>query len=123
MSMRCSGVARRSFIIGSRLWPPAVLRVAATAAVAEFAAGPLLDAFTRRNSRIEVSLQVARGGDFAGLLAHRLADVALGPRPERDAAVGIEAVPFLRYATIVLAAPKHPLARARGIAPGALAGE
>lgn len=101
----------------------AMLRVAASAAVAEFAAGPLLDAFTRRNPGIEVSVQVARGTDFAGLLAHRLADVALGPRPERDAATGIEAVPFLRYATVVVAAPRHPLARARNVSPGTLAGE
>src|ERR1044071_5258094 len=26
MSMRCSGFASRSFIIGSRLWPPAMIR-------------------------------------------------------------------------------------------------
>src|SRR3954471_10356985 len=26
MSIRCSGVASRSFIIGSRLWPPAMIR-------------------------------------------------------------------------------------------------
>src|SRR5665213_93564 len=26
MSIRCSGLARRSFIIGSRLWPPAITR-------------------------------------------------------------------------------------------------
>ena len=26
MSIRCSGLASRSFIIGSRLWPPAMIR-------------------------------------------------------------------------------------------------
>src|SRR3954470_17419744 len=26
MSIRCCGLARRSFIIGSRLWPPAMIR-------------------------------------------------------------------------------------------------
>ena len=26
MSIRCSGCASRSFIIGSRLWPPAMIR-------------------------------------------------------------------------------------------------
>jgi LysR family transcriptional regulator, low CO2-responsive transcriptional regulator len=101
----------------------AVLRVAATAAVAEYAAGPLLDAFTRRNPGIEVSLQVARGPDFAGLLAHRLADVALGSRPGRDVGAGIEAVPFLRITLVVLAGPRHVLARRRDIAPSAIAGE
>jgi DNA-binding transcriptional LysR family regulator len=101
----------------------AVLRVAASDGLAEHAAGPLLDAFTRRNSGIEVSLQVARGEDFAALLAHRLADVALGPRPERDAAAGIEAVPFLRIGIVVVAAPGHRLAGLRDIGPSALAGE
>jgi LysR family transcriptional regulator, low CO2-responsive transcriptional regulator len=101
----------------------AILRVAATASVAEFAAGPLLDAFTRRNPNVEVSLQVARAPDFGGLLAHRLADVALGPRLERDGAAGFESVPFLRYGSVVVAAPRHPLARARGVAPATLAGE
>jgi DNA-binding transcriptional LysR family regulator len=100
-----------------------LLRVAAESAVAEHAAGPLLDAFTRRNPNVEVSLQVARGIDFGGLLAHRLADVALGPRLERDGASGTESVPFLRYGSVVVAAPRHPLARARRIAPGTLAGE
>lgn len=101
----------------------AILRVAATASVAEFAAGPLLDAFTRRNPNVEVSLQVARAPDFGGLLAHRLADVALGPRLERDGAAGFESVPFLRYGSVVVAAPRHPLARARSVAPATLAGE
>ncbi|HMI69911.1 MAG TPA: LysR family transcriptional regulator, partial [Solirubrobacteraceae bacterium] len=100
----------------------AMLRVAATASVAEFAAGPLLDAFTRRNPNVEVSLQVARAPDFGGLLSHRLADVALGPRLVRDGA-GFESVPFLRYGSVVVASPRHPLARARGIAPATLAGE
>ena len=26
MSIRCSGLASRSFIMGSRLWPPAMMR-------------------------------------------------------------------------------------------------
>jgi LysR family transcriptional regulator, low CO2-responsive transcriptional regulator len=101
----------------------ATLRVAATAPVAEHAAGPLLDAFTRRNPAIDVSLQVARCGDFAALLAHRLADVALGPRVAGDTATGIEAVPFLRYGLVIVAARRHRLAGSRDIAPAALAGE
>jgi DNA-binding transcriptional LysR family regulator len=101
----------------------AVLRVAASEAVAEFAAGPLLDAFTRRNPGIEVTLQVAPARAFAALLTDRLADVALGPRAERDGAAGIEAVPFLRYVVAVVAAPGHHLARRHDIAPAALARE
>jgi DNA-binding transcriptional LysR family regulator len=99
------------------------LRVAATAPVAEFAAGPLLEAFTRRNAGVEVALQVAPGVAFATLLADRLIDVALGPRPGRDAGAGIESVPFLRYAMIVVAAARHRLAGRRDLPAGALARE
>jgi len=99
------------------------LRVAATAAVAELCAPALLDAFTRRNAGVEVRLQVAHERAMAALLAHRLADVALGPRLHGDAAPGIESVPFLRYALVVAAAPSHPLARRRAIAPSALASD
>jgi DNA-binding transcriptional LysR family regulator len=99
------------------------LRVAATAPVAEFAAGPLLEAFTRRNAGVEVALQVAPGFAFATLLTDRLVDVALGPRPAGDAGGGIESVPFLRYAMVVVAAPGHRLAGRRDLPAAALAGE
>jgi LysR family transcriptional regulator, low CO2-responsive transcriptional regulator len=102
---------------------PATLRIAATATVDDLVAAPLLEAFTRRNAGVEVSLQIARGSDFPALLADRLVDVALGPRPAHDGGVAIEAVPFLRYSLIVAAAPGHRLAGRRGISAGALAGE
>jgi LysR family transcriptional regulator, low CO2-responsive transcriptional regulator len=101
----------------------ATLRVAASAGVAELAAPPLLKAFARRNAGVEVRLQVARGGSIARLLSDRVVDVVLGPRPRGDSAFGIESIPFLRYGLVVVAAPEHPLAGDRDIAPAALAGE
>jgi LysR family transcriptional regulator, low CO2-responsive transcriptional regulator len=102
----------------------ALLRVVAEAAVAEHAAGTLLDAFTRRTPTVEVELQVEPPEAFADLLVDRLADVTLGPRPPRDAIGGLEAVPFLRYRLVVVAAPGHRLGgAARALPVAALAGE
>ena len=62
------------------------LRVAATQSVAEFTAEPLLDAFIRRHPDIDVKLQIARGQDFADLLADGHVDIVLGPSAARDQA-------------------------------------
>ncbi|MFB4315327.1 LysR family transcriptional regulator [Actinomadura sp. 21ATH] len=59
---------------------PEALRVVATAAVAEFVAAPLLDAFARRSARpVEGGSGVAARREMPVLLHNRLADVALGP--------------------------------------------
>jgi molybdate transport repressor ModE-like protein len=101
----------------------AMLPVAASPEVAEFAAAPLIDAFTRRSSRFETTLQVEEPGAFADLLADHVIDVALGPRPLTGARSGIESVPFLRYRLVVVATPGHWLAGRRAVDPAALAGE
>jgi LysR family transcriptional regulator, low CO2-responsive transcriptional regulator len=93
--------------------------VVATSLVAEHIA-PLIELFTSREEGLEVSVEPLAGGEFAEALEHRRADIALGPSP------GIERIasaPFLRCRLIIVAAPSHPLAGARGIAPSALAGE
>jgi LysR family transcriptional regulator, low CO2-responsive transcriptional regulator len=59
---------------------PEQLRIVATPTFAEFVAGPLMEAFTRRfASPVEVSTGVASSGEQAVLVANRLADVAFGP--------------------------------------------
>ena len=74
-----------------------MLPVAATAEVAEFAAAPLIDAFTRKQPRVEATLQVEDAGASCDLLADHVVDVALGPaaaaRPAARDRVG--AVPAL----------------------------
>jgi DNA-binding transcriptional LysR family regulator len=95
-----------------------VVRLAATSEVAEYVVSPLMDAFTRRFQDTEVSVMVEPPESFAGLLADRVADIALGPRP--DAA---DTMPVLRYRLVVVAGPGHPLAGRRHLPPMALAGE
>lgn len=99
----------------------ATLRVAATPPFAEFAAGPLLSAFSRRHQDIEVELQVARREDFAGLLANRSVDITLGaPATDRADVPAMVSEAFLRYGLIVVSAPGHTLATSKGLAPAAL---
>ena len=89
-----------------------LLRIAATHEIAEFVAGPLIDAFTRARPALEVTVLTAQGADAEELLRDRRADVALGPRV---AAPGTESVAFLRPRTAVVAAPTHRLAHARDV--------
>jgi len=97
------------------------LRVAATPPFAEFAAGPLLNAFSRRHPGIEVDLQVARREELAARLASRSADVTLGPPvTERQDVPAMVSEAVLRYGLIVVAAPGHTLASSKGLAPAAL---
>ena len=96
-----------------------MLRVAASGLFAEYAAPGLIDMFTGRSRNLDVELSVCRPRDFAGLLASRAADVAIGPCPETvpDA---VQHTPFLNYTVVLVTAPDHPLARfAHAAAPGA----
>ena len=101
--------ARRSVASESRR-----LVVAATPTVAEHV-GPLIDAFAARDPELELSLTELPGAAFAEALEHRRADIALGPSP--GTAASIAAAPFLRCRFIIVAAPSHPLAAERAIAP------
>jgi LysR family transcriptional regulator, low CO2-responsive transcriptional regulator len=99
----------------------ATLRVAATPPFAEFAGGPLINAFSHRHPEIGVELQVARREELAGLLANRTADITLGPPVvDRVDVPAMVSEPFLRYGLIVVAAPGHTLASSKGLAPAAL---
>jgi molybdate transport repressor ModE-like protein len=101
----------------------AMLPIAATSEIAEFAAAPLLDAFTRKAPRVEVTVEVADASALPDMLADHVVDVALGPRPPADPRRQLDSVPFLRYRLIVVAAAGHRLAGRRAVAPAALAGE
>src|SRR4051794_18936435 len=101
----------------------AMLPVAVTPEVAEYAAAPLIDAFVRKQPRVEATLQVEGPAAMGDLLADHVVDVALGPRPLPDPRRAVESVPFLRYRLIVVAAPEHWLAGRRDVTAAALAGE
>src|SRR4051794_23283595 len=105
--------ARRA--VGAARGEVRLLRVAATSEVAEYALPPLMNSFTRRFQRTDVSVLVEPAGAFAAMLANRVADVALGPRPELDPGAGVESLPFLRYRLVVVAGRAHPLAGRRRV--------
>ena len=101
---------------------PRRLQIAATNIVAEHV-GPLVDAFTARAGELEIEVDSVPGGSFPDLLEHRRADVALGPPPPPERATTIASVPFLRCRLVIVAAPGHPLARRRELAPSTLGQE
>src|SRR3954451_16304936 len=113
--------ARRA--VGAARGEARLLRVAATSDVAELALPPLVEAFTRRFPGTDVSVLVEPAGAFAGLIADRVADGALGPRPDVDPAAGIASLPFLRYRLVVVAGRTHPLAGRRALPAAVLAGD
>jgi DNA-binding transcriptional LysR family regulator len=99
-----------------------LMQIAVTSLLAEHI-GPLLNAFTAREPGLDVAIESAPGASLADLLEKRRADIALGPPPGPEKADTIASVPFLRARLIIVAAPGHPLAGSRDVAPSALAGE
>ncbi len=87
---------------------PELLRVVATSTVAEYAAGPVVDTFAARTPTVEATLGVSTATEMPALLVDRLADVALGPRL---AGAGLESSPIMRHRLVVVAGPRHDLAR------------
>jgi len=84
---------------------PEQLRIVATSTFAEFVAGPLMEAFTRRFAgAVEVSTGVAVSGEQAVLVANRLADVAFGPGVPGEQTMPIVSEPIFKYRMIVVAA-------------------
>jgi DNA-binding transcriptional LysR family regulator len=84
---------------------PEQLRVVATSTFAEFVAGPLVEAFTRRfPGQLEVSTGVAVSGELAVLVANRLADVALGPGIAAEQSMRVVSEPIFKYRLVVVAA-------------------
>jgi DNA-binding transcriptional LysR family regulator len=98
---------------------PLGLRVVATHVVAEHI-GPLIELFGAREDALEIAVETGDGASFAEALEHRRADIALGPNPGADR---VASAPFLRCRLILVAAPSHPLAASRGIAPSDLAAQ
>jgi LysR family transcriptional regulator, low CO2-responsive transcriptional regulator len=97
------------------------MQVVATSLVAEHV-GPLIEAFTSRDEGLEIAVETVPGAAFSDLLEHRRADIALGPPPGLERS-SIASAPFLRCRLVIVAAPGHPLAGARDVAPAALASE
>jgi DNA-binding transcriptional LysR family regulator len=97
------------------------MHVVATSLVSEHV-GPMIEAFTARDEGLEIEVETVAGATFGDRLEHRRADIALGPHPGPDRS-SIATVPFLRCRLVIVAAPDHPLAGQRAIAPSALGAE
>jgi LysR family transcriptional regulator, low CO2-responsive transcriptional regulator len=81
------------------------LRLVATSAFAEFVAGPLMEAFTRRfTGAVEVSTSVAGSDEQAVLISNRLADVAIGPGVTGEQPTPVVSEPIFKYRLGVVAA-------------------
>ncbi len=90
--------------------PEQQLRVLATAAFAEHAAGRLFDLFGKWVAADAVDVIVEGSDDIAALLRERAYDIALGARPALAASAGLDLVPFLKYERVMVASARHPLA-------------
>lgn len=87
----------------------AELRILATPAFAEHAAGRLLEAYARRYSVAAARVVVDTPDDTGALLGERAYDIALGVRPARSS-TPLHTLPFLRFRRVLVAAADHPLA-------------
>lgn len=94
------------------------LQVGATSIVAEHIS-PLIEVFTSRDEGLEIVVETVPGNAFADVLEHRRVDIVLGPAPGPEHPT-IASSPFLRCRMVLVAAPDHPLAGKRDIAPVAL---
>jgi DNA-binding transcriptional LysR family regulator len=108
--------ARRE-VAASATATPGRLRVLATAACEEHAAGPLVDAFTARVPGAAVDVVRADARAMATALAEDGCDLALGLRPLPLPGHRVESVPFLRHQRVVVVGPGHRLATSSGPVP------
>ncbi len=96
---------------------PEQLRIVATAAFAEFVAGPLMEAFRRRFAgAVEVTSGVAASDELGVLIANRLADVAIGPGVSGEDELPVVSEPVFKYRLVVVG-PGESAARARPRGP------
>ena len=86
---------------------PEQLRLVTTSPIAEFVAGSLTDAFSRRFAQpVEASAGVAAGDEMAVLVVNRLADMALGPMlTDKD----LVSEPVFRSHMVAVASPHDSL--------------
>ncbi len=93
------------------------LRVLATAAFAEHAAGRLVDLFGHQMEPDSIDVIVEAAADIPTMLRERVYDVALGAKPPSANARGLSIAPFLKYQRVIVASAFHPLAAIRGTVP------
>jgi DNA-binding transcriptional LysR family regulator len=91
---------------------PEQLRLVTTSSFAEFVAGSLTDAFSRRFAQpVEASAGVAAEDEMAVLVVNRLADMAIGPLLTDKELV---CEPVFRYHIVAVASPHDPQGLLKG---------
>ena len=88
---------------------PELLRVVATSTIGHAVIPALLQAFTARAGRVEVTLGIASTDEIVALIQERLADVAFGPSLAGADAEGVTSTPLLRYRIGLAASRTHRL--------------
>lgn len=94
------------------------LRIAAVTTAAESFVPPLMQAFSKVNPGIELTLSVGNRAQVLAMLANHGADVAFGGRPPSDA--HIAAYPLLANELVLITAANDPLADGRVVSPAEL---
>lgn len=93
-----------------------ILRLATTSLFAEYAAPGLIELFKTRADDLEVELSVHSSSRFPEMLASRVADVAIGPRPPQADDV-TRRKEFLKYQLVLVVGAGHPFAGRRASIP------
>jgi LysR family transcriptional regulator, low CO2-responsive transcriptional regulator len=85
---------------------PRQLRLVGTSTIAEFVATPLVETFTAlMGGTVEASTGVAAAAEIPVLVANRLADIGLGPRPAPEQGGGLCSEPVFRCQLVAVGAP------------------
>ena len=90
-----------------------ILRLAATALFAEYAAPGLIELFKTRAKDLEVEMSVQPSDRFQDLLTSRQADLTIGPVTGPAGADELVRREVLRYQLVPVVTPQHPLAGRR----------
>jgi DNA-binding transcriptional LysR family regulator len=93
----------------------------AVVSTAKYFAPRLLAEFSRRHAGVTVKLSVTNREQVIESLRENQVDLAIMGRPPKG--LDVEAAAFARHPLGIIASPRHPLARKRGLTLSRLAGE
>jgi DNA-binding transcriptional LysR family regulator len=93
----------------------------AVVSTAKYFAPRLIARFAQSHPGVQIRLQVENRGELVRTLAANDLDLALMGRPPEE--IEVEAAAFADHPHVIIAPPRHPLARSRRVAIEALAGE
>ncbi len=98
-----------------------VLRVGASTTAGIYVLPEILGAFKHDHPKIEIRLEIGNWRQVQGRLLENEIDLVVAGEPSRQPRLAVE--PLMPNELVVVAAPEHPLARARRISPERLTQE